>query len=186
MLTCSAFAFVFFRFAFLLPSTFPCAPLIHLLDTAPTSTNITNPPRRVATLLLSQDEVRLLCNFQCRFGRCRFPSASGHLRPSRREKSAVSFHSRLVLIVVVRVIKKTIVPNHCIALLAHASLACYKALGGRVRLPDIRMHAYVFFMMGGIFGCAETNFANEVSYIVMRRISRCDQKENHSVSRHVP
>ena len=142
------------------------------LRPAPTPT----PHEEVATLLLSQDEVRLRCNFQCHFGRCCLPSTSGHLRPSRREKSAVSLWFPLTpgfTGFVVRVIKKTIVPNHCIELLACASLACYEALFGWVHLPG-NPHAYIY------------NFFNDGRYLWMRRISRCDQKENHSVSRHVP
>ena len=153
-----------------------CAPRLILfiywisLRPAPTPT----PHEEVATLLLSQDEVRLRCNFQCHFGRCCLPSTSGHLRPSRREKSAVSSWFPLTpgfTGFVVRVIKISIVPNHCIELLACASLACYEALFGWVHLPG-NPHIHIYFYDG--------------RYLWMRRISRCDQKENHSVSRHVP
>lgn len=125
------------------------------LRPAPTPT-----PQEVATLLLSQDEVCLRCNSQCHFGRCCLPSTSGHLRPSRREKSAVSSWFPLTPgftgFVVRAVIKKTIVSNHCIELVACASLACYEALFGWVHLPgNPHIHIYIF-MMGGIFGCAES------------------------------
>ena len=131
------------------------------LRPAPTQT----PHEEVATLLLSQDEVCLRCNFQCHFGRCCLPSTSGHLRPSRREKSAVSSWFPLTPGFVVRVIKKTIVPNHCRV----ARMCGIGMLRGVVRMGAFAGESaciHIFFYDG--------------RYLWMRRISRCDQKENHS------